>query len=129
MNDEIGTREAAAILGVHRSTLNELISGPLAPAVISRSRSGNRFSRAAVEVAARLRAGESEQPETIGMCDALRLLECDRGTLSPLIQRDGPLACLVAGRGPGNRLRFWRVGVEVTALAAKSYQGMWWAKQ
>jgi len=78
MSDEIGTREAAAILGVHRSTLNELIAGPLAPAVLSRGRRGNRYSRAAIEVAAQLRAGESEQPETIGMREALRLLECGR---------------------------------------------------
>ena len=127
MSDEIGTREAAAILGVHRSTLNELIAGPLAPAVLSRGRRGNRYSRAAIEVAAQLRAGESEQPETIGMREALRLIKCGRGTLSPLIQPDGPLAGIVAGRGPGNRLRFWRVGVEVTALAARSYQGLWWA--
>ena len=128
--ETINTRETTALLGVHRSTLTGLVAkrGPLEPAVVTRSRAGNRYDRRAIEVAARLRAGEPEKPETIGMREALRTLECDRSTLSPLIQPGGPLACLVAGRGPGRRLRFWRVGVEVAALAARAYLGFCWAR-
>ena len=131
IDETINTREAGELLGVHRSTLSELVAegGPLEPAVVTRSRAGNCHCRRAIEVASRLRAGEPEQPETIGMRQALRLLDCDRSTLSPLIQPGGPLTCLVAGRGPGRRLRFWRVGVEVAALAARAHLGLWWASR